>query len=57
MLLDRSRHLTICGETLEPPIETRSDAPRFGEAACAACFVRASNMNEATVTRPMRTRA
>jgi hypothetical protein len=43
-ILDRSRMTTVCGTRIEPPYETRSDAPGFRDPGCAQCFQRATGL-------------
>ena len=45
-LLDDARLLTVCGATLEAPVETRDQPPGFKDAACAQCFARATDLGE-----------
>ena len=41
-LLDEARLITVCGSTLRAPVDKRSDAPGFRDAACAQCYARAT---------------
>jgi len=45
-LLDEARRLTVCGERLEGPVDTRDRPPGFNDAACAQCYVRATDLAE-----------
>ena len=42
-LMNEARLVTVCGMTLEPPVEKRESAPSFRDAACAQCYVRATS--------------
>ena len=50
LLLDEARLGTVCGATLQPPVEKRDEPPGFRDAACPQCYVRATDVAEASAT-------
>ena len=43
-LIDEQRLITVCGTTLDGPVERRTEPPGFRDPACAQCYTRATDL-------------